>query len=75
MSVHIIALDGHDVVTRPSAEQLSSWAYEARAADCRQCTSSDTWCATGRRPLTAIAPRTHDDLPGYLNGDATYPSI
>ena len=65
MNVHIIALDGHDIITRPTADQLAGWAYEAHCDACATCRRGDTWCDTGRTLLTLTAPCGNPDLPAY----------
>lgn len=76
MSVLITALDGATVVTDPSAETLSKWAYERHTETCATCRTSDGWCSTGRALLAATAPNHHDLLPGYLTEPVpAYPSI
>ncbi len=75
MNVHIIALDGHNVITQPNADQLAGWTYEAHCETCATCRRGDTWCETGRALLALTAPRGHNDLPGYLNGPAGYPAL
>jgi hypothetical protein len=59
----IIALDGRRTITRPTADQFATWAYEAHTEACATCRRGDTWCETGRRLLAATAPA--NDLPGY----------
>lgn len=65
MNVHIIALAGHDVITNPTSDQLSGWAYEAHCETCATCRRGDTWCETGRRMLAATAPDRDNGIPGY----------
>lgn len=68
----VIALDGARVVTQPTAQQFSLWAYAAHAEACPICTGPGGWCPTGRDLLSASRST---DLPGYGQSALGFPAV